>query len=386
MPADAVIARHTPTLLIFDNVTAADTVLPWLPRAGMPCHVLMTTVLDRWDGGWRTLPVEPLSPTASVDLIGRIAGPDIATRFGAQLAQLADGLPVQIVPASATLAYEARRGRLDTATFTLTQEAESSFLGVYQQLDTPARLLLHAAAQLNPQRIPRDELQSCLTEVAQWSGGDFNRQLDACLDLHLLQGGADLRMHQLFAAFVTRKPVAKEFTDSTRQIVRVQARRMIEISRELATHPNRADLAAKLMAFSPDPARWAEPNAEISVEDGETVGRALYEIGEFDTAWPWFERAVTAKEKGDIHGCIDHDSLGISLNQVGHCLSSLGQYDAARPWFERAVAAAEKGDIHDRIDHDSLGNSLRYLAYCLRQLKRYQEAEILEVRAAQLDR
>jgi tetratricopeptide (TPR) repeat protein len=159
--------------------------------------------------------------------------------------------------------------------------------------------------------------------------------------LHLLQGGADLRMHQLFAAFVARTPVAEKFADSIQRIAQVQAWRIVEISRELADHPNRTGLAAKLMAFSPGPARWAEPNVEISVENGEMVGRALYEIGEFELA---------------------------------------------RPWFERAVAAAEKGDIHDRIDHDSLGNSLRYLAYCLRQLKRYQEAEILEVRAAQLDR
>jgi hypothetical protein len=31
----------------------------------------------------------------------------------------------------------------------------------------------------------------------------------------------------------------------------------------------------------------------------------------------------------------------------------------ARPWFERAVAAAEQGDIHGQVDHGSLGVSLR---------------------------
>ena len=36
----------------------------------------------------------------------------------------------------------------------------------------------------------------------------------------------------------------------------------------------------------------------------------------------WFERAVAAKEQGDIHGRVDHASLGRSLHKVGDCLSS----------------------------------------------------------------
>src|SRR5205807_9568360 len=35
-----------PTLLIYDNVAPAEAVEGWLPPAGMPCHVLITTVID----------------------------------------------------------------------------------------------------------------------------------------------------------------------------------------------------------------------------------------------------------------------------------------------------------------------------------------------------
>jgi hypothetical protein len=104
-----------PTLLIYDNVQAEEAVIPWLPRAGTACHALITMTLDRWDAGWRALQVPPLSPEDSIDLIARIAGREVSERYGAQLATLAGGLLVQIVPASVTLAYEARRGRLDAA-------------------------------------------------------------------------------------------------------------------------------------------------------------------------------------------------------------------------------------------------------------------------------
>jgi predicted phosphodiesterase len=322
-----------PTLLIYDNVQAEDAVSPWLPQAGMPCHVLMTTTLDTWGPDWGALEVPPLSTEESIDLIARIGGREVSNRYGAQLARLAEGLPVQIVPASVTLAYDARRGRLDAAPVTLTEEAQESFRGVYHQLETPAQLLLHAAARFNPQRIPRDELQNCLTAAAGWSAGEFQRRLDACLDVHVVQDGAEMRMHQLFASFVLEAPMPDELAALVKKVVRIQAARMVEIAREVAEHPNSASTSAKLMAFAPSLERW---NTEISITDGETVGRALYETGQFAAAQPWFERAVAANEKGDVHGRIDHDSLGRSLRSGANCLRKLGRDSEANDWEARA--------------------------------------------------
>ena len=99
-----------PTLLIYDNVVAEDAVDPWLPPAGAPCHVVVTSTLDRWDARWRGIEVPPLSPAASQELIGRIAGAEVVASHGARLAELAGGLPVQLVPGAAALARAARRG------------------------------------------------------------------------------------------------------------------------------------------------------------------------------------------------------------------------------------------------------------------------------------
>ena len=100
---------------------------------------------------------------------------------------------------------------------------------------------------------------------------------------------------------------------------------------------------------------------------------------------PWFERAVEAKQKGDVHGRVDHESLGISLHQVGFCFASTGRFEEARPWFERAVEAAQKGDVHGRVDHESLVTTLRAGAACLRNLQLTAQAEEWERRAFEID-
>jgi hypothetical protein len=33
-------------LLIYDNVVAFEQAYPWLPFSGVPCHVLITTLVD----------------------------------------------------------------------------------------------------------------------------------------------------------------------------------------------------------------------------------------------------------------------------------------------------------------------------------------------------
>ena len=93
------------------------------------CHVLMTTMLDYWDG-WQALEVPPLSHEESINLIARIAGREVySIGMAHNLLRLRAKLPVQMVPASVTLADEARRGRLDAGDH-FDEEAQESFLGV----------------------------------------------------------------------------------------------------------------------------------------------------------------------------------------------------------------------------------------------------------------
>ena len=304
----------TPSLLIFDNVRSIDDARSLMPLAGMPCHVVVTTLLERWDAAWQSLLVEPLSKKASLELIKGIAGRELGDRHGEKLSTLAGGLPVQLVPASATLAYEARRGRENAITSTLARETSESFQGVYKMLEPPARLLLHAAARLNPQRIVRNEVEKHLVEAAKWSVAEFQNHLDACLDVHVIEGQTELRMHQLFVAFLDKIDPSDEIAEPLMQIVKAQAQRFVDLAASVVNTPNRADLAATLMTYPIDLESWRGAGCEILLEKGELVGRALTEVGRFAPARSWFERAVAAKEKGDVQGRLDHDSLGTCLH------------------------------------------------------------------------
>jgi hypothetical protein len=155
---------EAPCLLIFDNAHSEHTIKPWLPPSGMPCHAVITSVSDRWGLSWPVVSVDPLSESASLELIDRIGGSEIPIQLRRNLAMQAHGLPVQIVPLCRTIRHAAHRGRIDKVKVTLTNEAAQSFGGVYAQLDPEARLLIHAAARLNPQRIICTEREGHLVE------------------------------------------------------------------------------------------------------------------------------------------------------------------------------------------------------------------------------
>jgi tetratricopeptide (TPR) repeat protein len=356
---------EAPSLLIFDNAHSEDSIRPWLPSSGIPCHAVITSPVDRWDFGLAVILVEPLSESATMELIDRMGGSEIPVQLRRNLAAQAQGLPVQIVPVCRTMRRAADRGRIDSVKLTLTEEAEQSFGGVYAQLDPPARQLIHAAARLNFQRIVCKELERHLLEGAGWSADEFEKHLDTCLDLTILEGQAELHMHQLFAAFIREKARSEDSAETRNQVARVQARRMIQLASQLVETPNRADLAGTLMTYPIQLGSWKDYDADFSSAARAAIGRALLEIGQFAAARPWFERAVAEAEKGEVQGRIDHAILGRRLHQVGDCLSSTGEFVAARSWFERAVAEKEKGDVHGLIDHSSLGKSLHQVGSCL---------------------
>jgi tetratricopeptide (TPR) repeat protein len=369
-PADQAIATllhlaTEPTLLIYDNIQSERDIRPFLPRAGTPCHVIITTLLDRWDEDC-VLAVRPLTDDEAYTLVEDRAGSVLAARHGRDIVAAAGGLPVQLNTASRAVSRAAERGLLDGMTATLTTtETESSFQAAYNLLAPESRLLLHAAAHLNSLRINRDLLRGHLREGAGWLDTQFAACLNACFDLHLLDGGEELRMHQLFAAFLNEREDRSGLAEPLTALVKAEASRLIAIARDVVAQPNRLDLASLLTIYPLQPERWVGQRGQLSVAEGEIIGRALYETGFFAAAQPWFERAVAEAEQGDVHGRVDHASLGSSLHLIGYCLSSRGEFAAAQTWFERAVAQKEQGDVHGRVDHASLGSSLHQVGFCL---------------------
>ena len=65
-------------------------------------------------------------------------------------------------------------------------------------------------------------------------------------------------------------------------------------------------------------------------------------------------------------------------------IKGLDRFLAQQTKCERAVEAKRQGDVHGRIDHESLGESLREGARCLRRLGREREAERWDGEASNL--
>jgi tetratricopeptide (TPR) repeat protein len=290
--------------------------------------------------------VAPLPNEVAYALIERVGGRAVAERHGGALVQLAGGLPIQIVPASRALAYEARRGRLDRAELHISAEAQDSFRLVYETLDPSVRVLLHAAAFLNHERIVRTELRRHL-EKAIKSDAEFERRLDTCLDLHLFEEEAGaLRMHQLFASFLNRIPTDRTLKTKLKQVRGRQWQSFVALGRKVAANPADRELVSALLTYPLQPTEWEKAHVGYSGEDADELSDALAEIGRFVEAQVWGKRGGAEKERGDAQGRVDHQSLGSSLHHVGYCLSRMGKFEEALPWYERAVAEVKQGDVH----------------------------------------
>ena len=365
----------SPCLLIYDNVQNPNDLEAWLPPDGMPCHVVVTTTWERWDQRWSKIPVPPLSDAAARLLVEKLSSPQLAQRYGATIVHQSGGLPVQLVPAARSLAHSGGHGGATAPVADLAAEARESFGRPWAVLDDDARLLLGAATFFQPDRIPRELLRSALMDSAGWSAGAFDCAVNACTDLLVLQGDDPLRMHGLWRRFV-REQLAATSRSALNGVRELLATHFRAAAREVADHPASVDATLQLLSFALETDVWdGFAGGELAEADAQhAVGFALSQIGRFTDALLWYERAVAAAEQGDVHGRIDHESLGRSLHQVGYCLSETGQYEEARPWYERAVAAAEQGDVHGRIDHASLGTSLHCVGACLSETGQYEEA------------
>jgi tetratricopeptide (TPR) repeat protein len=260
----------------------------------------------------------------------------------------------------------------------LDSDTESSFAKAFAVLTPDGQLVVRVAALFNQAHIPRQELERRLVSQG-WDEQRMQQALDAGVDRRMLTQVNDFfRMHGLVAEFVR----AREAQAVPEAILTQHREAFVKAAQAFKANPAETHLREQLAGYPSLVSEWEPMGAPTDGVDCHTISRALAEAGRFSEAREWSERAVAAAEKGDVHGRVDHASLGISVHQVGVCLSRLGQYAEARPWFERAAAESEKGDVRGRVDHASLGSSVHLVGYCLASLGQYAEARPWFERAA----
>jgi hypothetical protein len=79
---------------------------------------------------------------------------------------------------------------------------------------------------------------------------------------------------------------------------------------------------------------------------------------------------------------VDHESRGVSLNQVGACLMRW-KSTRSRSVVPGAVEAKEQGDAQGRVNPESLSNTLHHLGSCLSGMGQHEKAQGILSAAAQ---
>jgi tetratricopeptide (TPR) repeat protein len=99
-------------------------------------------------------------------------------------------------------------------------------------------------------------------------------------------------------------------------------------------------------------------------------------------------RRLIKKEKrqGDLHGRVNHESLGSTLHCIGNCFFQQGQWQEAAGWYEQAQAEKRQGDVYGRVNKQSLVLSLQSLAQALSFLGQEEEAKRWKDEADQIEK
>jgi tetratricopeptide (TPR) repeat protein len=354
-------------LLVYDAIADERVLRDWLPADSQHCHVIATSTSAIWARAWSRTEVRPLRDEAAQSLVTSIVGNDADAHLVARIAARAAGITVELC-ASAAAAHErlCLGDNVEEVAAELSGPATSSFESAWALLSPEARLTLQVASSFATARFPASLVVDALQRIGRTPQA-VNHAIDEARIRQLAtRDGAYLQVHQLIAQFVrARAPLNGPVRRSLWQ-------GFLSCARAFSEHPGDLERRALMLAHSLRLDDWATLVSDDCA--WHEVGEAVVELGQFAQALPWFERAVAAKEQGDVHGRVDAQSLGSSLHQVGFCYAQQGQFAQALPWFERAVAASEKGDVHGRVDAQSLGISLGYVGGCYAQQGQFAQA------------
>lgn len=374
--------QPVPRLLIFDNCEEPALLTRWRPTSG-GCRVLVTSRRGDWEMalGVKPLALGVLSRPESLSLLHQHC-PHADQGILDQIAEELGDLPLALHLAASYL-HRYRRvvspahyleqlrnptllhhPSLSTAGISPTghiQHVGRTFALSYDRLDPAvendalALALLVRAAHFAPgEPIWYNLLVQTLGLAQNDPDADIkaDRAFARLIELGLIETEQDhiLRMHRLVAAFV--RDVAADAVATTQQAVEA-------VVFEETARINQAGYPMPLLAWQLHlrsvvdvaQAREDERSAGLCTE----LGQHLWQVGDYEGAFPYFEKALTIRRRvlGEQH----LDTVQ-SLNHVGYLLHSQGRLAEARPYFEKALTIRQKllG-----TKHPAIAESLNYL-------------------------
>ncbi len=380
-----------PRLLVFDNCEEEELLDRWRPPFG-GARVLLTSRRDRWEPtlGVRVIALGTLTRAESLELLKRFR-PDLPegdSVLGSIAAELGDlplalhlagsflsryagtfpGQPAEYLASlrdSDLLDHPSLQGKASKILPTRHEASVArTFALSFERLepedatDALAIILLRRAAWLAPgEPIPR-EMLFAVGGVAQADADMVLRGEDAVIRLTGLgllepKGERGWVLHRLVAAFAQRTAVSEEDRAAVEQAV--------------------TDESRSVSLGFPHPFSAWEPHLRLITQralDREDamvanlcnlLGSHLQQVGDYDGALPYLERALGIRQKvlGPEH--VDTDQ---SLNNLGVLLRCRGDFAGARAYQEQSLAikerAGERGTLDMATTLNNLGVVLRF--------------------------
>jgi tetratricopeptide (TPR) repeat protein len=392
-----------PRLLVFDNCEEEALLEAWRPPSGR-CRVLVTSRRAHWSPtlGVTALPLDILPRVDSIELLRRYR-PDLAADdpgLDALAHELGD-LPLALHLAGSYLrAYrgevsledylaELRRSDvvqhasllgagLDDAVSPThhVQNVAQTFALCLGRLDREREVdrvaiasLARMACMAPGEPVPRDLLAKTLEEVEPRRRADAVRRLRAVGLVE--EGDGWLRLHRLLVHFVRQEGMDSDAQSAV-------ARALIGCGNEAERGYLTGSALAAVVPHLVEVARVSDEAAGDELQTAELcaeAAQALRFAGDFRAARPWYERALTIRERALGPG---HPATAESIERLAMVLHRQGDPAIARSLVERAL------DIRERIlgpDHPDTAESLDDLGVLLQDRGEVARARALHERA-----
>jgi tetratricopeptide (TPR) repeat protein len=358
---------HKPALFVFDNIENQALLRKWKPREN--CHVLVTSRLHGWGGGFTSVEIKQWPPKDARDYLTRESGrTDIGEGDADGIANVLGYLPLALAHAAAVLrdnpamtvkSYLERieilldrapsGAEYDRAVYATFQDA----LAQAEKRAPGAAAILCLAAFYAPDDIPF-ELFEQAPEIYSDSLAPIFDEGAGIVPLRTAVADPQLR-EEAFSALGSVSLVALNLNTldfSVHRLVQAASR----------------DLAGAMHAG------WAE-TAITAIE-------AVYPSGRFGT-WPVCEKLAPHGEAvASYSSDLSNRNLALLLNRIGYYFRQRAFNSRAEPLYRRALAINENAY---GPDHPAVATVLNNLALLLHDTARVAQAEPLMRRVLFID-
>jgi tetratricopeptide (TPR) repeat protein len=391
--------RHSGWLLIFDNASQAQDLLPYLPFrfGGTTGHVIITSRYPHWKGVAKPLRVPVWPQEESVAFLLRRTGTQCEAMVDAVAEALGD-LPLALEQAAA---YVEATGISWADYLDLFRQYRQDLLKEHQPLaydatvattweisfqkvkaEAPAAVdLLNVCAFLAPDEIPRqlliegrDHLPEALAQALA-QPLVVNKAIASLVRYSLIEATNEtLSLHRLVQAVTLDRLREDEQKALAQAVLQIVDSAWPQGTFDIRSWPQCARLLPHSYAV-------VEHVEKLKIESSDLaallnrMGLYLNDRAAYKEAELLYRRSLKIREQ---QLGADHLDTATSLNKLASLLQDQGKYDEAEPLYRHALEIYEQ---QLGPDHPLVAMSLNNLASLLQDQDKYDEAEPLSRRA-----